>query len=90
VAHDPPSEVCPCGRLESRRVRNRGGGPCRAATVLELYGRAFHRTIRAEHATISRFGPRQRAAVNALMKEPAGGRGHLFQCRLTAFRACQD
>ncbi len=68
--------------------------PLSAAARLLLHRRARHVAVRAEHAAVTRFRPKQIAATCAVIKELAGigrhGLGDLMTAMRTGQRALQN
>lgn len=76
--HQP---VKPIARALVRRFRRSG---TISTAALRLYRRTGDRPIRAEHATVARFGSKQRRALFAFVEELAGVRGHRLAFGVTA------
>ena len=58
-----------------------------AAVISRLYRGARYRSVRAEHATITRFGFQPLAAALAVVKVLASISGHMFRRAVSAFWA---
>src|SRR5450755_2353247 len=75
--------------LRHRLVADDRASRCAAALdVTGLLRRAFHGTVRAEHAAIPRFRLQQYAAAFALVEILARVRGHAFDLRMRTGRTC--
>lgn len=59
----------------------------RRAAAAGLLGWAGHRSVRAEHTTVTCLGSQQCAAATAFVEILARVRWHAFRCRLSAVRA---
>jgi len=98
----PICPTCPGSRKTSRPspryprsslrlpAPNAGSHLLPAASVLLLDRRALHRTERAKHAAVPRIGAQQRLAIETLVEELAGVRGHGFQLGEAVMRASQN
>jgi hypothetical protein len=72
------------GRRVGHRLLRAAGGSARFAGAHCLNWRTRHRTVRAEHATVSRFWFEPNTASGAIIKELASVRWHRLHCLMTA------
>src|SRR5713101_8813881 len=97
---NPPREQI-CERTAEPIVRLQDDGACHHSTrtagsssgftgALGLDRRAWHRTVGAEHATVTLLRTQHRAAPGALVEELAGVGRHTFRFGGSGKRACDD